>query len=440
VRAILLLTIVYGSLPVILFSPFYGLLVFSWLAYMRVPDYAWLASPERLSLWVALTMFAGLLLNLGRERIAVLRFETVLMAALGLWFALTGMTAVVPQLSEYWVENFSKIILVSILTTGLVQTPQRLRTLLLVLTFSLGLLGTKFGLFGLVRGGANIHQGPGGFMQDNNALALAFAMTLPLLAGLAAGDKARWVRTTAGIMIPFTVLAIVFTFSRGGFLTLGVVGILIVLRTGRPLLAIGLALVSAAGFFAFTREGFQESIRARAQTISEYEEDPSATGRLSAWRTAWKMSQDYPVFGVGPENFMEVYSQYGEPGEKVKVTHNSYLQFLSESGWPAVILYAALFLIPMLNLERMRHQRDPPWLAGYASGIQISMVGYGVGSLFLDMAYFDLFYHLVAISVCLDVAAQRAVEEPREDEGERPAPSVEGVPWWKQAPASRFGR
>ncbi len=437
-REILLLTLIYGSLPVAIFSPFYGLLVFSWLAYMRAPDYAWLSSPERLSLWVAVGVLVGLVLHLGKERLAVLRVETVLLAALGLWFALTGMTAVVPSLSEYWVENFTKIIVVSILTTGLVQTPQRLRALLLVITFSLGLLGTKFGLFGLMRGGAQIHQGPGGFMLDNNALALAFAMTLPLLAGLAVGDKARWVRVTAGIMIPFTVLSIIFTFSRGGFLTLGVVGLLIILRSGRPFLAMALVAISAIGFLTLTREGFQAQYRERAESISSYEEDASATGRIDAWKTAWKMSQDYPIVGVGPDNFMELYSQYGGVGERVKVTHNSYLQFLSESGWPAVFLYAALFIVPMINLERLRHKKDPPWVAGYASGIQISMVGYGVGSLFLDMAYFDLFYHLVAISVCLDLVSD--MPEEAEESVEVEETPAEGIPWWKQAPASRFGR
>ena len=40
-RDLFVLTVVYGSLPVILFRPFYGLLVYSWLAFMRPQDMAW---------------------------------------------------------------------------------------------------------------------------------------------------------------------------------------------------------------------------------------------------------------------------------------------------------------------------------------------------------------------------------------------------------------
>lgn len=435
-REILLLTVVYGSLPFALVSPFFGLLVFSWLAYMRPHDYAWLTGPERLSLWVAIAMLVGLLFHLGRERIAVIRPQTVLLGILAVWFAVTGFTAVSTYVSMPLVEQFSKVILVAILTTGLVTTRRRFRILMLVVTFSLGLLGLKFGLFGLVRGGTTINQGPGGFMSDNNDLALAFAMTVPLLAAVAASDESRWVRIAASAMIPFTVLSIIFTFSRGGLLTLGVVGLLVIVRSGRPFLAVLLVVISLIGFTTFTSERFQASYRLRTESISSYEEDPSATGRLAAWQTAWRMSQDYPVFGVGPGNFRQIYRQYGEPGETVRVTHNAYLQFLSECGWPTVFLYAALMVMPLWTLERLRHTYKQPRLSAYASGIQISIIGYSVGSLFLDMAYFDLFYHLVAMSVCLETVAAlgdepQPTEEPVEPSGD--------IPWWKQAPAPRAG-
>lgn len=436
-RAILLLAAVYGSLPFILYSPFYGLLVFTWLAYMRLHDYAWLSSPSRLSLHVAVAMLIGLLLHLGRERIAVVRPQTILLGALGVWFAVTALTAVDQELAAPWVEQFVKTIFVSILTTGLVRTPGRFRILMLVTTFSLGLLGTKFGLHGLVRGGAQIHRGPGGFMWDNNAVAVAFAMAIPLLAAVAAADKSRWVRIAASLMVPFTILSIVWTFSRGGFLTLGVVGVLVILRSGRPVLAVLLVVLSLAGFFTLTSEAFQASYRARAESIGEYEEDESALGRLAAWRTALRMSRDYPLLGVGPENFQKLYPQYGLPGEKARVTHNSYLQFLSENGWPALLIFGALFLMPLWSLERLRHAASQPWVATYASGLQISIVGYGVGSVFLDLAYFDLFYHLVALNVCLETVA--VLQEGTELSPQPSAPPDE-VPWWKQAPASRAGR
>ena len=64
---ILLLIIVFGSLPIILMRPFVGLLVYSWLAYMRPHDMVWGDIPQ-ISLIVALATLAGLALSTGRER------------------------------------------------------------------------------------------------------------------------------------------------------------------------------------------------------------------------------------------------------------------------------------------------------------------------------------------------------------------------------------
>lgn len=426
-REILLLTVVYGSLPFALYRPFFGLAVFSWLAYMRPHDYAWLSSPERLSLIVALTMLVGLVLRIGQERFLTLRPLTVLLGLLGLWFAITGFTAVDPLLSSLWIERFLKIMLISILTTGIVRSEFRFRALMIVITFSLGLLGLKMGLFGLVRGGAYIHQGPGGFLGDNNSLALAFAMTVPLLAAVAAGERSRWLRRLAVLLVPFTVLCIVFTMSRGGLLTLGVVSALIVLRSGRPFLATLLIVLSLAGFVTLTTESFQEDYVERARSTVDYETDESALGRIVAWETALSMSRDYPIFGVGPDNFLRQYPKYGHG--KARVTHNAFLQFLAENGWPALILYVTIIVMTLWTLERQRHGDSPLWVRGYASGIQISILGYVVGSLFLDMAYFDLFYHLVALTVCLQVIAPSAARSEIEDV---PAGETVELPWWKQ--------
>ena len=42
--------------------------------------------------------------------------------------------------------------------------------------------------------------------------------------------------------------------------------------------------------------------------------------------------------------------------------------------------------------------------------IQVSIIGYMVGGAFLGRAYFDLFYHLVVITVILKVLAKRERE------------------------------
>ena len=59
-RDLIVMAVVIGSLPVILFRPFYGLLVYSWLAFMRPQDMTWGASRDLpLSQWVAIAMVIG---------------------------------------------------------------------------------------------------------------------------------------------------------------------------------------------------------------------------------------------------------------------------------------------------------------------------------------------------------------------------------------------
>ena len=43
------------------------------------------------------------------------------------------------------------------------------------------------------------------------------------------------------------------------------------------------------------------------------------------------------------------------------------------------------------------------WMANCARSVQFSLVGYAVGGAFLGVAYWDFFYHLVAVCVLLKI-------------------------------------
>ena len=125
-RSLLLLTVVFGSLPIILVQPFMGLLVYSWLAYMRPHDLVWTDIPQ-ISLIVALATLAGLILAIGREHWIAIKLQTVLLIAFGVWVGISAMMAMDPGLSREWTVRLWKILLVSLMTTGLVQDQKRFR-------------------------------------------------------------------------------------------------------------------------------------------------------------------------------------------------------------------------------------------------------------------------------------------------------------------------
>ena len=162
-RDLLVMAVIYGSLPVIVFRPYVGLLVYCWLAFMRPQDMAWGASRMLpLSQWVALAMLAGIVLTLGRERLATLKQQTIYLILLAGWITLSVANALVPRISEDVYGYYWKAVLIAILTTGLVRDRKRFRILLMLIAFSLGFLGAKRGLFGLLRGGARFHDAAAG--------------------------------------------------------------------------------------------------------------------------------------------------------------------------------------------------------------------------------------------------------------------------------------
>ena len=257
-RDLLLLIVVCGSLPLALVQPFVGLLVYSWLAYMRPHDMVWGVAPQ-VSLFVAIATLAGMVLALGRERWITASPQTFLLIGFGCWFGISSAMAVDPSLAVHWEIQIAKILLISLLTTGLVRTEGRFRILYLVVAFSLGLLGFKYGVFGLLRGGALISSGPGGFMTDNNAFAVGLNMALPLLVGVALVERHKLIRAGAMILGFGSIAAIIFTFSRGGLLTLMVVGAYILARSGKPILMTLLLIVAIAGVVVTVTAEFEQS-------------------------------------------------------------------------------------------------------------------------------------------------------------------------------------
>lgn len=437
-RDLFVLAVVYGSLPVILFRPFYGLLVYSWLAFMRPQDMAWGASRILpLSQWVAIAMVIGLALAVGRERLMTLKPQTVLLILLAGWISLSTVLAVVPEMSGEVYGNYWKAILMTVLATGLVCDRRRLRLLLLLIVFSIGFLGAKRGLYGLLRGGVRFNDGPGGFMSDNNSFALALNMVLPLLVGLVIVEKQKIVRIAAGVAAALCLLSILFTFSRGGLLTLVVVGGLLIWRSKRRVLVAGLLALGLCGFLFLTSEQMTQQYVERAQSIQNYEEDGSALGRINAWTTSWRVFLDYPWTGVGPNNLAAVYQRYSPQEERFRVAHNAFFQLLAECGLPALLLFVGALGATWWRLQRLRDATDLSWVEVQARMLQISVAAYVVGSMFLNTAYSELIYYLMGLSVGLEVVAQSdAAREEGSAAAAEPATPVE-TPWWKQAPARR---
>jgi probable O-glycosylation ligase (exosortase A-associated) len=432
-------------MPTCFRKPFVGLLVFSLLAYMRLQDLTWgFAREVRWSFYLAIITFAGFFVSSRERRFLVYELRTVLMIALVgvVGLSLLKSRGADPSDLPGFVE-FVKIVVIALFTTGLVTTRDRLRMMVWVVALSFAFYGFKNGLIGIASGGtAVILEGPGGMLRDNNDFALALGMSVPMLLMIAFSEKREILRRSLLACVPLTVITIGLTHSRGGFLAL-LAGVLVLVLRSRNKLA-GITLLALFGLAGLVLA--PQGLKDRLASIQNYEEDSSAAARFAAWRTAAVMIKENPVFGVGFGHFKDNYHRYDPANtdrslRKTKgfVAHNSYLQIWAECGTPAFLIYLALIALTLVDLWTLRaraaRRLASSWILNYATMFEASMATFVVGSVFLNRAHFDLFYHWVAIVLCFTTIARRELDEPI-----RIAPRDGGRGTLSEVAAAGFGR
>jgi probable O-glycosylation ligase (exosortase A-associated) len=414
-RDLIVFAFVMLSLPTVIRRPFLGLLMFSWLAYMRPQDLCWgFARTMRLSFLVGIAMIAGWWAHeQGSRRFALWDFRTVMMCALAFFVSLSYAFAQRQDAytNTYFFE-YLKIIVIALFTTAQVDTRQRLRVMFWTIAISLGFFGVKNGLLGILAGGGQILRGPGGMLEDNNDFALAMVMNIPLLWYLGLEERGNvWVRRATFAAVGLSLVTILLTHSRGAFLALCATSMWIAWRSGQ-LFRAGLVLIVLAALFPLLAP---DSVLERLSTIGD-SKDSSANARLTAWATALQMIAANPLLGVGMRNFQTRFREYsviplGE-GSQTYVAHNSYLQIWAESGSLAFVVYIVLLgsvFVACSRVFRLGQLRpDLAWAANYARMLEATTVGFLVGAFFLNRGHFDLIYHWLALVTSLALVTARA--------------------------------
>lgn len=432
-RDLVVAALVFGALPFVLRRPWLGVLLWSWLGYMN---------PHRLTYGFAydfpFAMIVGLVTLLAfaftKQRQAMIwsRETVVLLLFIG-WMLFTTTIAFYPDSAwEQW-NKVWKIQLFIFLTLLLIDDREKLHGLVWVIVLSLGFYGIKGGIFTILTGGSNHVLGPAGtFIGENNELALAMVMTIPLLRYLHMRETRRWLKNgLAGAMV-LTAVSAIGSQSRGALLAMAAMGLFLWLKS-RHKLATGFFVLVAVALVAVV---MPQEWYDRMNTIKTYDEDLSAQGRINAWHTAFNVaSRNLAGGGYEVLNRASTFREYAPNPAVVFDAHSLYFEVMGEHGFPGLALFLLLGILTWLRgrelIARCGPDPENKWAADLAAMIQVSLVGYAVGGAFLGMAYFDLPYHLMAIVVLAakftsgDVARKASVDAPARD---RPLPH----------PSSRF--
>jgi len=272
-------------------------------------------------------------------------------------------------------------------------------------------------------------------------------MIIPFLYFAYLQVKTKWMRMGFVAAILLTTIAVLGTQSRGAFLAIAAMGLVLWWRAPRKLLTGTLIVCSALLALTVMSDQFSE----RMATIKTYDEDTSAVGRIYAWQTAFNIANERP-FGAGFAMYEQVISdRYGAGlgfsgmiDQKIleaRAAHSIYFQVLGEHGWVGLVLFLGVFVLTWRMgsslRKRTKGQAELQWVYQLAGMCQVSLAGFAVGGAFLSLAYFDLPYNILIILVVTDrwLAQHQAVAQgaARSGSGAPPGPATaEAPPSFKQ--------
>lgn len=404
VRDILITLLIFGSLPFCLARPWIGILVWSWIGYMSPHRLTWgFAYNMPFAQIVALTTIAGFCFTKDRRPLPSAR-EVLFLIALWALFFISTHYALYPADSWDDFVKVSKILFMVFLTLLLFQDFRKLKMLAWVIALAIGFYGLKGGIFTILTGAQHMVLGPAdSFISANTEMGLALNMILPLLIFLRREETRPKVKIFLTVLFLLCAISVLATYSRGAFLGLGVVIVSLFLKGRFKVIAVFALIVGVYTASTFLPENWY----ARMGTIQTYEEDTSAMERITAWKLSVEMARHSPLYGMGFQSYRpDTYEKYLPEADNKRVdAHSIFFQVLGEHGFTGLALFAGLIGSTFLTLRRIkRRSAEAPELRGvynFADMLEVSLLAYLVCGAFLAVAYFDLFYHLIAITVIL---------------------------------------
>ena len=423
---ILILAIILGSVPICFFKPYFGVLMWTWIAYFSPHRFAF--SPTvyyfPVAIVIAVPTLTGLLFTRDMNRRIFTR-EMVVMLLLWVWLGVTLVYAANEpafaghiDAGKFMLERISKILLMTVVMALLVNSHKKLKYLYLVTALSFGLLAVKGTMFGWSTGWTSRVWGPpDSFIADNNDFALALNMSLPIMFYLAQDTESRLLRVLLRVLFVAGIISVVLTYSRGGLIGLAAVLVVIAIKSKKKLIA-GVTLTAC---ILLVLNFAPEKWMARMQTISEGTQDETAHERVITWGFAWNLVKDYPITGGGLEAFPDValfqaYTPERLPnGYKASSAHSIYFQVLGETGFVGLGLFLLSLAFALASTRKIRKlsQRMPAlsWLKPYANMVETGLIGFMISGAFLSRPYFDFFFQFIATVVIIKILSRREITQ-----------------------------
>src|SRR5690554_4579616 len=306
-RDILVISLVVVFAVMALRRPWIGVMLWTWISIMNPHRYAWgFATTAPVAMIAALVTLLGLLFT--RERESPFKGAPIwLFLAFSVWITLSWLFGVDPAGDYAQWDKVMKIYLMTFVALILLNNRHHIMAFVWVTVGSLALLGLKGGIFTALHGGNYRVWGPGGsFIEDNNAFALALIIVVPMVHFLYLQVQHKWARHALTFTMLMCAIAAAGSHSRGAFLALIAMAAMFWWRSEQKGMMTALIALMALVILPMMPVEWWE----RMATITEYEQDQSAVGRLNGWIVAWEVAKHH-LFGAGMsyqhQHFFDLY-------------------------------------------------------------------------------------------------------------------------------------
>jgi putative inorganic carbon (hco3(-)) transporter len=265
------------------------------------------------------------------------------------------------------------------------------------------------------------------FFNDHTSFGAALAFCIPVIYLLVRRESSKIYRTGLFILLLVFTAALVFSYSRAAWLSIGVAALVtlaLALRiSGRTIILMIaggaiIVMVSWSDLISMVQKNRQDSsdnLKNHLQSIANIRSDASNLERVNRWNAAMRMFKERPLLGWGPATYQFQYAPFQKADEKTIIStnygeggnaHSEYLGSLVDSGIPGLLFYLLLLIMSIRKGIILWTTHPDRQTRNIALALVAGLVTYTVhGALnnFLDTDKISaLFWGMIAAIVAID--------------------------------------
>jgi O-antigen ligase len=296
-------------------------------------------------------------------------------------------------------DEFSKAAMVAVLVSMIVVSIVELRQLLWVQAVSVSVMTVAAILIHPSVGGPTRLWGLGGVFSNPNDFAINIAINFPLCLAFFFWTKGTLKKLLWGVALLFLMYGVIATYSRSGLIAMVMCFLICIwefgIRGKRPqLIVAAILIVMAGGAFAIANPKYVARVKTLVDggDVEGSGDNGSLDARRELLMESIRTSFQHPIFGVGPGNFQAYTKSW-------HVTHNTYTELSSETGFPGLALFLAILYLTFRSLKAVRKtpaHRDDPQIRLFTSALKAGAAAYIVGACFASTSYTLFPYFMVA--------------------------------------------